>query len=376
MRDGAQLDVVYESPEDDARRLVLADLLLDRGDPRGEFIQRQAALPRLVGLEREDTVAELWQLQNRHAAQWAGGLAGALDLNDCTFHLGFLDTAVVSWRVSPAEVRRLAGRPEWRTVRAVAFTWPGPGLDPAGRRNPASVTQVELLRRMRWVRGVSGLLFPAWQALGNDLELEAVQVVLDGIPDEPFYARLEASPTVTRLGLSSVKWAPPLKPTVLWSRLLDPARRHLALEALGEPGAWARLARRLPLDSLAVRTFRTGNAWFEFGRRPDGDPTLTVWLPDAGYFADGTLRALEDLPLLDFAAVTVFTPGALLAENEHRLFQALARFGRAEKRVCEGRIGSHPVLDARTAPGGALQPSELERLVGDARGAPSLASAK
>ena len=359
MRNGPQLDVVYESPEDAARRLVLADVLLDRGDPRGEFIQRQAVLPRLVGLEREDTVAELWQLQRQHAAQWAGGLAGALELNDCTFHLGFLDTAVVSWRVSPTEVRRLAGRPEWRTVRSVAFTWPGPGLDPAGRRNPASVTQVELLRRMPWIRGVSGLLFPAWQALGLEVALEAVHVVLDGMPDEPFYGRLDASPSVTRLGLSSVKWAPPLKPTVLWNRLLGVGRRQLALEAIGEPGAWARLARRLPLDSLAVRTFRTGNAWFEFGRQPDGEPTLTVWLPDAGYFADGTLRALEDLPLVDFARVTVFTPGALLAENEHRLSQAMARFGRAERRVHEGRIASHLVLDSRTAPGRVFQPGEF-----------------
>lgn len=349
MRDGAQLEVVYESPEDDARRMVLADVLLDRGDPRGEFIQRQAALPRLVGLQRDDAVAELWQLQRQYAGQWAGGLAGALELNDCTFHLGFLDTAVVSWRVSPAEVRRLAGRPEWRTVRAVAFTWPGPGLDPAGRRNPASVTQAELLRRMPWVRGVSGLLFPAWQALGLELELDAVQVVLDGNPDEAFYSRLDASPTVRRLGLSSVKWAPPLKPAPVWGRLLGPSRQQLALEAMGEPGAWARLARRLPLKSLAVRTSRSGNAWFDFGRRGDGEPTLTVWLPDAGYFADGTLRALEELPVLDFAAVTVFTPGALLAENEQRLSQALARFPRAEKRVREGRLGAHVVLDARTA---------------------------
>lgn len=350
MHDGSQLEAVYESPEDDARRLVLADLLLDRGDPRGEFIQRQAALPRLAGPEREGAVAELGLLQRRHAAAWAGGLAAVLELADCTFRLGFLDTAVVSWRVSPSDVRRLAGRPEWRTVRSLAFTWPGPGLDPAGRRNPAAVTQAVLLKHLPWLRGVGGLLFPAWQTLGHEVSLQSVHVVLDGVPDDAFYARLEASVALERLGFSSVKWAPPLKPAPVWSRLLRPGRRQLALEAIGEPGAWARLARRLPLDSLAVRTFRTGNAWFDFGRGPRGEPTLAVWLPDAGYFADGTLRALEDLPLVDFAAVTVFTPGALLAENEHRLYQALARFGKAERRVCEGRLGAHLVLDERTAP--------------------------
>jgi hypothetical protein len=63
--------------------------------------------------------------------------------------------------------------------------------------------------------------------------------------------------------------------------------------------------------------------------------------------------------LVDFARVTVFTPGALLAENEHRLSQAMARFGRAERRVHEGRIASHLVLDSRTAPGRVFQPGEF-----------------
>jgi uncharacterized protein (TIGR02996 family) len=343
----AALEAVYEAPDDDGRRLVLADALIDAADPRGDFIQRQAALARLGDGARQRAEAELRSLQRVHGARWAGGLAGVLELNDCTFRLGFLDTAVVSWRVTPAEVRRLAGRPEWRTVRRLAFTWPGPGLDPARRRNPAAVTQYELLRRLPWLKGVSGLLFSAWQGLPTPPRLEAVQVVLDDTPDEAFYRRLETAPDVTRLGLSSVKWAPPLKPAPVWATLLSGGRRQLALEAIGEPGAWARLARRLPLDSLAVRTLRTGNAWFDFRRLGDHAPALAVWLPDAGYFAEGTLRALEELPLTDFAAVTVFTPGALLVENERRLAQALARFGRAEKRVREGRLGSHLVLDER-----------------------------
>jgi uncharacterized protein (TIGR02996 family) len=342
------LEAVYDAPDDDGRRLVLADALVDELDPRGDFIQRQAALSRLTGEDRELAWSEVLALQRRHGARWAGGLASMLELGDCTFRLGFLDTAVVSWRVSPAEVRRLVGRPEWRTVRKVAFTWPGPGLDPAGRRNPAAVTQAELLRRLPWLRGVSGVLFPAWESLPAPSALEAVQVVLDARPDDAFYRRLEQAPKLTRLGLSSVKWAPPLAPAPVWATLLGAGRRQLALEAIGEPGAWARLARRLPLDSLAVRTFRTGNAWFDFRKAGDA-PTLSVWLPDAGYFAEGTLKALEDLPVVDFAAVTVFVPGALVAEHEHRLAQALARFGRAERRVREGRLGAHLVLDDRTA---------------------------
>jgi uncharacterized protein (TIGR02996 family) len=343
-------DSIYEHPDDDGRRLVLADHLVDAGDPRGQYIQRQAALPRLEGDEYEAALAQVHQLELEHARRWAGALAPILELTECTFRLGFLDTAVVSWRHAPTAARALAARPEWRTVRNLAFTWPGPGLDPAGRRTPAAVTQLEFLGRLPWLRGASGLLFSAWQASAST-SLEALQVVLDGTPDDAFYERLEAAPTIRRLGLQSTKWAPPLQPAMEWTRLLAAPRHQLALEAIGEPGAWARLARRLPLPSLGVRTFRTGNAWFVFGR-DEGRQTLDVWLPDAGYFADGTLRALEDLPLTDFAAVTVWTPGALLTENEHRLGQALARFGRAERRVYEGRLRSHLVLDDRAAPRG------------------------
>jgi uncharacterized protein (TIGR02996 family) len=343
------LDSIYDDPDDDARRLVLADHLVDAGDPRGDYIVRQAALPRLEGDEYEAALAQVHQLELRHAKQWAGGLADVLELADCTFRLGFLDTAVVSWRRPPLAARALAARPEWRTVRRIAFTWPGPGLDPAGRRTPAAVTQLEFLRRLPWLRGVSGLLFSAWHESVATPALEALQVVLDGLPDGAFYARLEATRSIRRLGLQSAKWAPPLQPAMEWTRLLAQPRLQLALEAIGDPGAWARLARRLPLPSLGVRTFRTGNAWFVFGRVHERQ-TLDVWLPDAGYFADGTLRALEDLPLTDFAAVTIYTPGALLAENEHRLSQALNRFARAERRVYEGRLNSHLVLDDRAAP--------------------------
>ncbi len=345
----ANLEAVYDDPDDDARRLVLADALVDRGDPRGDFIVRQAALSRLSANARALAEAQLYHLQQHHASTWAGALAPALELGECTFRLGFLDTAVVTWRQTPAQVRALATRPEWRTVRRVAFSWPGPGLDAAGRRTPAAITQLELVRRMPWLRGVSGLLFPAFVAMHATPQLDTVQVVLDGMPDESFYATLEAFGAIRRLGLQSIKWAPPLQPAPVWTRLLGAPRTQLALEAIGEPGAWARLARRLPLPSLAVRTFRTGNAWFVFGR--DGQQhTLGVWLPDAGYFADGTLRALEDLPLTDFVKVDVYTPGALLAENEHRLMQALGRFGRAERRVLEGRVTAHLVLDDRAAP--------------------------
>jgi uncharacterized protein (TIGR02996 family) len=40
---------IFANPEDDAPRLVYADWLLERGDPRGEFIQIQCRLGRAIG---------------------------------------------------------------------------------------------------------------------------------------------------------------------------------------------------------------------------------------------------------------------------------------------------------------------------------------
>ena len=40
---------IFANPDDDAPRLVYADWLLERGDPRGEFIQIQCKLGRAIG---------------------------------------------------------------------------------------------------------------------------------------------------------------------------------------------------------------------------------------------------------------------------------------------------------------------------------------
>ena len=46
--DDAFLQAIVEAPDDDTPRLIYADWLEERGDPRGEFIRLQCRLDRLL----------------------------------------------------------------------------------------------------------------------------------------------------------------------------------------------------------------------------------------------------------------------------------------------------------------------------------------
>jgi uncharacterized protein (TIGR02996 family) len=83
------LDEIEASPDDDAPRLVLADLMTARGDPRGELISVQCRLarghdPAVASLERE--------LLARHGARWAEPVAWA---QDWTWQRGFIGVVTI-----------------------------------------------------------------------------------------------------------------------------------------------------------------------------------------------------------------------------------------------------------------------------------------
>jgi len=100
---------VYAHPRDDQARSVLADLLQERGDPRGELIALQLA--RAVG-KRSKREAELL---SRHAREWLGPIEPVVLKTGLVYERGFLaKCAVRADGIQHAE--RLVGRPEWRTV--------------------------------------------------------------------------------------------------------------------------------------------------------------------------------------------------------------------------------------------------------------------
>ena len=109
---------IWENPEDDTPRLVYADWLMDRDDPRGEFIALQCELetrsikdPSHARLRRRELA-----LLREHREEWLGDLADARA--PLTFRRGFLDEVEMTgerflywlpslWRAGPLTSIRL-----------------------------------------------------------------------------------------------------------------------------------------------------------------------------------------------------------------------------------------------------------------------------
>src|SRR6266702_3050247 len=85
------LQAIIEAPDDDTPRLIYADWLEERGDPRGEFIRVQCALTNL------NETDERWspqkhrerQLLAQYGTEWAGMLTGLVE--EYEFRRGFVE---------------------------------------------------------------------------------------------------------------------------------------------------------------------------------------------------------------------------------------------------------------------------------------------
>ena len=105
--DAALLAAIYAAPADDGPRLVYADALMERGDPRGEVIALQCG-------NRDHARAD--KLLARHRAKWLGPLAPAIDATRAlAFERGFPALATVADTAPPA----LDQHPAWATLRRV-----------------------------------------------------------------------------------------------------------------------------------------------------------------------------------------------------------------------------------------------------------------
>lgn len=89
--DDAFLQAILENPDDDAPRLIYADWLEERGDPRGELIRIQCQLAALSDNDERRSVLERHEreLLEHHQDRWLGGLRPSL--RGWTFRRGFLD---------------------------------------------------------------------------------------------------------------------------------------------------------------------------------------------------------------------------------------------------------------------------------------------
>jgi uncharacterized protein (TIGR02996 family) len=92
----AFLQAVLAEPDDDAPRLIYADWLEERGDPRGAFIRLQCALERIVpaDLARPDLEDEAGDLLHQNEEEWTAPLRGIA--SEWRFRRGFVEEATVA----------------------------------------------------------------------------------------------------------------------------------------------------------------------------------------------------------------------------------------------------------------------------------------
>lgn len=107
---------VYAAPFDDGPRAVLADHLLEQGDPRGEFITLQLA--KLRGPLSHASTRREKQLLDQYELPWLGPLGHCILPTTTTWERGFLVAAQA--RLHGETV----GDPRWATVQRLTLLAP------------------------------------------------------------------------------------------------------------------------------------------------------------------------------------------------------------------------------------------------------------
>src|SRR5262249_53469405 len=85
------LQAILENPEDQTIRLIYADWLEERGNPRGEFIRVQIQLRRMSQADPAYPELRLRELNliQQHKEEWFGGLRKSFYYWEC--RAGFID---------------------------------------------------------------------------------------------------------------------------------------------------------------------------------------------------------------------------------------------------------------------------------------------
>jgi uncharacterized protein (TIGR02996 family) len=194
--------LVLAKPDDDAPRLVMADWLSDRRDPRGELIHAQCALARMTpgDVAAEALEERVVDLLAEHERRWSAPVRelGGLDrdADAVSFVRGFVESVTLDASLVPgtlAELRRRAPLRELR-VRVDAAD----ELDRLAEAGGFDLPALSLERRAADLEEDPGYLHfpgPTPQA-----------PVYRGLPFGPRFARLSLGDPLRRLDLG--RWPP------------------------------------------------------------------------------------------------------------------------------------------------------------------------
>jgi len=261
-------DGLAQAPDDGALRQVLADGLIEAGDPRGELLVRAA---------RGDAL-DAATLR----AAWLRDAPATIVADEVLFEGGLPTAARVrSW--DPAD----AAHPLWRVLGELSIG--AGGVDPWSAEG-AGVPSFPSLRR---VRGLGAQGFARLLALTPPAPIRELEVVWGApLPERTGPATGAGLPSLERLKVTM--YALDDGALAALDELLDGpiAARLRAFSLVGppaDPGAWQRLfaRRRASLDELSLeQRFSPGGSWgtrVRLRRRSDdGDGLrLTVWIARA-----------------------------------------------------------------------------------------------
>ncbi|HHO50323.1 MAG TPA: TIGR02996 domain-containing protein [Deltaproteobacteria bacterium] len=338
----ALFEAICAAPDDDEPRAVLADHLIQRGDPRGTFIALQLRRAREGGWASKPER----QLLKRHGHRWCGALAPVLSPRGLRFERGFLHTARVRGRWDRRDLAVLTdavGRGEWRTLHALTCPRQIPDDEEVHEAALALLTH-PVLGGLRVLHGLSAPLAGALQRSDPPACLEAIglhEVQAGGAPG----LGADSLPGVRRLALTGDVhlhdlgwlWDCPLWPRLegitVMSRFYDDTRREAAyLDALASHAANA--LQRIDLVASCRHPAQPQGWTLRFTRDTQGRFTQLTAIPST---TSGTrdracsalLRALEVLDPNAISALSIVRgPGFRPTRDQvEQITTACGRFG-------------------------------------------------
>ena len=243
------LDQIAAEPRDDGPRRVLADHLLERNDPRGEYI----ALA-LSPAHDADAAALLAQ----HRWSWIKPLGAVVPGPCARFERGLL-AAVDVWACDNDAIAAVRGAIAWRTVERLRFL--------AGSRTDL------LDEQMRALRDVGPLDAFGLAQLGRLALAENIERLV-AIADEPErLARLDL-PRIRELVVTCARDRLPVLARAAWWPRLE----RLTLVEADARRPPPELAQRPPWIVIAAGSAATATGWqLAYGPHNAVEITLTAW---------------------------------------------------------------------------------------------------
>lgn len=117
---GSTVAPVFASPDDDDVRRVVADALLEHGDPWGELIQLQLLIAGGKATTEQEALAA--ELIKKHGKTFAGPIAAIAKAETRKFEKGFLvHVSTDASMVGRSGWEQAIGAPHWSTVRSVSI---------------------------------------------------------------------------------------------------------------------------------------------------------------------------------------------------------------------------------------------------------------